>query len=189
MTYYVVEYRGPFGFIKPWTAVRDLTTFSQQFLTPSIIEGIRQLLGVEHILRHRLSYSGLSEQQERIQGPGYVSKSIKGRKGWKVLYRNQSIVKRSVLIDPVLHLAFASAQEAAIAVTHHICLCRNEDILFPVAMQSMSEAAFDALTGFELLFDQDHPDSFLVGYNRYRNAQPMYGVLRVVGNASFRQEL
>ena len=38
---YVVTYKGQFGFIKPWTAVRDGETFSQQFLTPSIIEGIR----------------------------------------------------------------------------------------------------------------------------------------------------
>ena len=39
---YVVTYKGPFGFIKPWTAVRDGETFSQQFLTPSIIEGIEK---------------------------------------------------------------------------------------------------------------------------------------------------
>ena len=31
-TYYVVTYAGPFGFIKPWTAVRDELTYSQQFL-------------------------------------------------------------------------------------------------------------------------------------------------------------
>ena len=35
---YVVTYKGQFGFIKPWTAVRDGETFSQRFLTPSIIE-------------------------------------------------------------------------------------------------------------------------------------------------------
>ena len=34
---YIVTYKGQFGFIKPWTAVRDGETFSQQFLTPSII--------------------------------------------------------------------------------------------------------------------------------------------------------
>lgn len=41
---YVVKYSGPFGFIKPWTAVRDTETFSQQFLTPSIVEGIEKKL-------------------------------------------------------------------------------------------------------------------------------------------------
>ncbi len=39
---YVIKYVGPFGFIKPWTAVRDSETFSQQFLTPSILEGIEK---------------------------------------------------------------------------------------------------------------------------------------------------
>ncbi len=64
MTYYVVKYSGPFGFIKPWTAVRDGETFSQQFLTPSIVEELRkncfpELLNepgkIQKILRHRLS--------------------------------------------------------------------------------------------------------------------------------------
>ena len=41
---YVVKYTGMFGFIKPWTAVRDSETFSQQFLTPSIVEGIEKKL-------------------------------------------------------------------------------------------------------------------------------------------------
>ena len=51
------KYAGPFGFIKPWTAVRDASggeTYSQQFLTPSIIEGIRQKLEVTAIMRHKL---------------------------------------------------------------------------------------------------------------------------------------
>lgn len=39
---YIVKYSGPFGFIKPWTAVRDSETFSQQFLTPSIVEGMEK---------------------------------------------------------------------------------------------------------------------------------------------------
>ena len=41
---YVVKYSGPFGFIKPWTAVRDSETYSQQFLTPSILAGIERKL-------------------------------------------------------------------------------------------------------------------------------------------------
>lgn len=40
--YYVVKYTGPFGFIKPWTAVRDGLTYSQQFLSPSTLEGIEK---------------------------------------------------------------------------------------------------------------------------------------------------
>lgn len=46
---YIVEYNGTFGFIKPWSAVRDSETFSQQFLTPSIVEGIEKKLFPEMI--------------------------------------------------------------------------------------------------------------------------------------------
>lgn len=48
--YYIVKYTGKFGFIKPWTAVRDGETFSQQFLTPSNIEGIEKKLFPEILL-------------------------------------------------------------------------------------------------------------------------------------------
>jgi len=65
--YYVVKYAGPFGFIKPWTAVRDGETFSQQFLTPSIVEGIRQKLEVNRILRYKLTYAAMDVQQETVQ--------------------------------------------------------------------------------------------------------------------------
>lgn len=70
---YIVTYKGQFGFIKPWTAVRDGETFSQQFLTPSIIEGIEKKLFpeqlnkngvVERIKRHKLSYD-LSYPEKR----------------------------------------------------------------------------------------------------------------------------
>ena len=37
---FIVNYTGKFGFIKPWTAVRDSETFSMQFLTPSNLKGI-----------------------------------------------------------------------------------------------------------------------------------------------------
>ena len=41
---FVVHYSGTFGYIKPWTAVRDIETYSQQFLTPSIVEGMEKKL-------------------------------------------------------------------------------------------------------------------------------------------------
>ena len=71
MTYYVVKYSGPFGYIKPWTAVRDGLTYSQQFLTPSTLSGISQkLFGLGNegrIARHKLQSKGMSEQQEQTQ--------------------------------------------------------------------------------------------------------------------------
>lgn len=75
---YIVKYESHFGFIKPWTAVRDGETFSQQFLTPSIVEGIEKKLfpellekqGIHKIKRHRLNYLGLDVQQERTWSKG-----------------------------------------------------------------------------------------------------------------------
>lgn len=172
---HIVTYTGPFGFIKPWTAVRDERTFSQQFLTPSIIEGIRIRLGVSAILRHKLTYAKIDQQQERTQSRGFAESKKKAT-------REQSILIRGVMLYPELKLAFANAEEASIACEQHICLCRNEDILLPDnKFEIIAETDFDNLTGFELLF-QNGPASILVGYNRYRENEPMYGVLKIIGN-------
>ena len=123
---YIVKYSGPFGFIKPWTAVRDGKTFSQQFLTPSIIEGLRQKLEVRSIVRHKLTYSSISVQQEQTQTRGWEKKTQ-----LKIMVRNQSILERGIMINPILHLAFETEEDAQKGAKQHICLCRNEDVLFP----------------------------------------------------------
>lgn len=180
MTYYVVTYTGPFGYIKPWTAVRDSETFSQQFLTPSIVEGMRIKLGVSSILRHRLTHRGFDSQQERTQSAGFDLKVVKSRRE-AVYARPQSILVRGVLLEPMLRLAFETEKEAARAAREHLCLCRNEDVVLPVGpAQSMDRDAFDTLHGYELLFG-DGPDAFLVGTNRFEAGAPMYGTLTVTG--------
>lgn len=174
--YYIVKYSGPFGFIKPWTAVRDSKTFSQQFLTPSIIEGIRQKLEVGSIVRHKLIYSSISVQQEQTQTRGWEHK-----KQTKMMIRNQSILERGVMIEPTLHLAFDNIKDAQKAVKQHICLCRNEDVLFPDSeVQGMMEEEFNQLDGFELRFGENDK-SFLVGFNRFDESKPMYGWLEITG--------
>lgn len=160
--YYVVTYLGPFGFIKPWTAVRDSKTFSQQFLTPSIIEGIRQKLEVTAIERHKLSYDMISVQQERTQTRGWEYKKTQ-----KLMLRSQSILERGVMVNPVLKLAFLQEEDAGKAVRQHICLCRNEDILLPKGnYEAVTEDEFDHYSGFELRFGESK-SSFLVGFNRF----------------------
>ncbi|PWJ55964.1 hypothetical protein CLV98_11258 [Dyadobacter jejuensis] len=172
---HIVTYTGPFGFIKPWTAVRDERTFSQQFLTPSIIEGMRIRLGVTEIVRHKLTYAKIDQQQERTQSRGF--KEIK-----KKASREQSILIRGVMLNPILKLAFTNQKDAKLASEQHICLCRNEDILLPeIDIQSMSEGDFEEVTGFELLF-QGGSNTILVGYNRYQENKPMFGVLKITGN-------
>lgn len=174
--YYVVKYSGPFGFIKPWTAVRDSKTFSQQFLTPSIIEGIRQKLEVKVILRHKLTYTSISVQQEQTQTRGWEKKTQQ-----KVMVRNQSILERGVMLDPLLLLAFETKEDAIKASKQHICLCRNEDLLFPdYEIIELNESEFDEITGFELRFGESEK-SFLVGFDRFNEAQAMYGWLEISG--------
>lgn len=173
---YLVKYSGPFGFIKPWTAVRDGKTFSQQFLTPSIVEGIRQKLEVSSIARHKLTYTSISVQQEQTQTRGWEKKTQ-----LKMMVRNQSILERGVMIDPILYLAFENEEDATKSISQHICLCRNEDVLFPDSeIIQMDDLEFDQLTGFELRFGESDK-SFLVGFNRFNEAEPMYGWLEIAG--------
>jgi hypothetical protein len=177
---YIVKYSGPFGFIKPWTAVRDSKTFSQQFLTPSIIEGIRQKLEVKSIVRHKLAYSAISIQQEQTQTRGWEKKSQ-----IKMMIRNQSILERGVMIDPLLLLAFWDESDAKKSATQHICLCRNEDVLFPdEQVLVMEEEQFNQIVGFELRFGESDK-SFLVGFDRFNEAKPMYGWLEITGKPVF----
>ncbi len=180
---FVVTYRGIFGFIKPWTAVRDGETFSQQFLTPSIIEGIEKKLfpellntnGIHKILRHKLDYAATTTQQEVVQTRGWEDK-----KG-KMPPRPRSIIKRSILQNPILYLAFNNRTEALSAYKQTICLCRNEDILFPDKdIAEMTAEEFSSIPGFELRFGKSE-QSFLVGYNRFNKSQPMYGWLEYNG--------
>jgi hypothetical protein len=190
MNYYVVKYSGPFGFIKPWTAVRDSETFSQQFLTPSIVEGIEKKLfpellketGIQKIVGHRLSYEQVTPQQEVIQTRGWNTK----RKGKQFEFdRPTAILVRGTLQNPVLHLAFSTSKDAEEAMTQHICLCRNEDMLFPneilICDKNTFETNEEAFSGFELVFEKNNK-SFQVGYHRMTNV-PMYGWMRIVGQA------
>lgn len=177
MKYYIVNYTGPFGFIKPWTAVRDASggeTYSQQFLTPSIIEGIRQKLEVTAILRHKLTYYGIDVQQEMVLAKAWSKTS-------KKYFRERSILKRGVMLRPSLLLAFPNREDADKAVCQHICLCRNEDILLPdVDVLTLSEQEFDQLDGYELRFGCNER-SFLVGYNRFDENKAMYGWIEISG--------
>jgi len=176
MKYYVVKYSGQFGFIKPWTAVRDSKTFSQQFLTPSIIEGLRQKLEVNQIVRHKISYSSISVQQEKTQTRGWENKKTQ-----KLMVRAQSIIERGVMVNPKLILAFSSFEEAQMAAKQHICLCRNEDLLLPEPeITELDYDEFNLLDGFELRFGESET-SFLVGFNRFEESKPMYGWLEISG--------
>lgn len=186
MKYYVVKYSGPFGFIKPWTAVRDGETFSQQFLTPSIVEGIEKKLfpelldvrGIQKIKRHRLNYLGIDVQQERTWSKGgFKASRDKGK--WKT---NLAIINRGIMLDPHLYLVFLDKKDVEKAIQEHVCLCRNEDVMLPSEILELSETDFDEIDGFELLFDGDKNSMFKVGHNRFDDVAEMLGQLKIYGN-------
>jgi hypothetical protein len=190
--YYIVKYTGYFGFIKPWTAVRDTETYSQQFLTPSIIAGIERKIfpellknddgEIKKIVGHRLSYKNISQQQEQVQPRGWNEKGTKNNKSYE---RPYAILIRGVMIEPVLSLAFQDLEDAKVSAKQHICLARNEDILYPSEeIIEVSKDEFDTdeelFAGFELIFEKNE-QSFLVGYNRYKQNEKMFGYIKIVG--------
>lgn len=185
MEYYVVKYTGPFGFIKPWTAVRDGETFSQQFLTQSIVEGIEKKLfpemldqkGIQQIFRHRLNYCGIDIQQERTWSKG----GFKAKWEKNQYKTNIAVLKRGVMLEPNLYLAFKDKLYAHRSFVQSICLCRNEDIVLPKSITRMTEHEFNLIPGFELLYGNTE-QAFKVGFNRFDNASDMMGELKVVGN-------
>ena len=189
MKYYVVKYSGQFGYIKPWTAVRDGETYSQQFLTPSIVEGMEKKLFPElledessngkvlKIKRYRLNYQGLDMQQERTWSKGGID-VYKDKGQYKT---NMGILMRGVMLNPNLYLAFDNQQDANVAMMQTLCLCRNEDLVFPMEQSEMSEEEFGAIDGFELLLS-DAKNGFKVGHNRFDDAAEMFGELKVFGN-------
>jgi len=185
---YVVKYTGPFGFIKPWTAVRDSETFSQQFLTPSMLEGIEKKLfpellyypgALQKIIRYRLNYEGIGIQKERTWpkrgGEGNPQKNF---------HEKMSTIDRGILINPHLYLAFHTIADAHQASSQHICLSRNEDLLYPEAeLQELTEEEFNQINGFELIFHEiETPSSFKVGHNRFNGGREMFGELSIIGN-------
>lgn len=183
---FIAKYTGPFGFIKPWTAVRDSETFSQQFLTPSIVEGMEKKLfpellsteGIQKIKRHRINYLGIDVQQERTCSKG----GFKVQKEKNKYKTNLAIIDRGVMLEPHLYLAFTTKEDAEKAMKEHLCLCRNEDIILPSELFELSETDFDEIEGFELLFDGDENAMFKVGHNRFDDVAEMFGQLKIFGN-------
>ena len=116
-----------------------------------------------------------------------------GRSAAAALAQAGAEVSRGALIDPILHLAFGKRQDADRAALQHICLCRNEDLLMPESdVVEIKEEEFDDPTkgynGFELRFGK-HKDSFLVGFNRFKNNEAMYGWLHIVGDNPLRSSM
>lgn len=118
---------------------------------------------------------GIDVQQEVVQAKAWSKKG-------KQYIKERSILKRGVMLYPSLYLAFEYSDDAERAALQHICLCRNEDVLLPDAsIKEMTQEEFDRLDGYELRFETNS-DSFLVGYNRFKENEEMVGYIEIVGN-------
>lgn len=177
---YVVKYVGSFGFIKPWTAVRDSKTKSCDYLTPSILMGMERKLfptisrnengKLNKIIRYRLSFQDISFQQETTQSINYELQ--KAQNGEKYYAPNTSTINRGVLINPILYLMFDSKESAEKALSQHICLCRNEDVMLGTELIELeNENDFDdeiLFSGYESFScDENDENSIYCGMNKY----------------------
>lgn len=166
---YVVKYKGTFGFIKPFSAVRDLTTLTQRFLTESSIEGMKRYLECDgNIIRHKIFYQSTSEQQECTESAGVQKNNEKVR----------AIYKRIVLVNPILYLGFEKQEDAERAFSNIVHLSRKEDIMIPDQILELNEEEFDKIEGTES-FKSDKENGHFVGLNKYTKDK-MYAVIKVV---------
>ena len=118
----------------------------------------------------------MDTQQEATQTRGWQYKN-------RTFIRDRSVLKRSVLLNPVLYIAFEREEDAIVASRQHVCVCRNEDVLLPESeIRIMEEEQFNLLPGFELRFGESE-QSFLVGYNRFNDNQPMLGWIEYNGQS------
>lgn len=186
---YIVKYCGDFGFLKPWSAVRDTKTRSNFFLTPSVLMGIERKIFPELMLndekrlikikRYRLNFSGVSFQQETTQSPLYV-------KDKGTHHKVMSIYNRGVLVNPTLYLLFDDENDAIKSFTEHICLGRNEDLLYPNEIITIDndDEFNDDFPGYESFeCDKNEPNSILCGLNKYTKAH-QYIIFKIFGTPS-----
>lgn len=125
-----------------------------------------------------MNYCGIDVQQERTWAKGGFSFTKE-----KGIYKtNLGIIKRGIMIEPNLYLAFMILEDAERALKQSICLCRNEDLLYPVSLQEMQKEQFEQIQGFELVWETLNEKCFKVGYNRFQDAEEMFGELKVIGN-------
>lgn len=157
-----------FGFISPWNSVRDDETYSQTYLTPSMLNGIEEELQLPmgSIIRHKLIFDSASIGiMEQIKTPKYYKGGV-----------NTSIHKRHYLINPEIILAFNTKEEAEYALQYTIYLGQLEFTIAPdveFGVKVYSEEEFDNLSGVET-FSTNEEEGFFCGVNRFKDYTPMY---------------
>ncbi len=187
---YITIFKGDFGFIKPWSAVRDSKTRSNYYLSPSILMGIEikifpELLKNENgklnkIMGYRLSFLGTTWQQESTKSINFERK-IDNRNKNHYFKAQSSIINRGYLLYPELYLIFNNAEDANIAMEQHVCLCKNEDILLPIKMLELNslEDFNEDYPGYESV-ESDETKGIYCGLNQY-TGKKQYIEFRMIG--------
>lgn len=164
---YVVKYTGEFGFIKPFTSMRDDFINSEKYLYPSTINGIEKKIFndiQDRIVRHRLDFDSLSEQKE-------TTKSISPKTENGKTFYERNLISKIFLINPKLYLFFDNIEDAEIANKTVVFLSRNEDILFPNKnIININDNEIDNVDGFEgVKTTMEDEEGMFVGFNKYTN--------------------
>lgn len=169
-----------FGFIAPYTSVRDSETFSLTFCPPSVIDGIEKNLGCSgKIVRHKLTYFMGAMDKEFVKAIVYT----------KTNDLKQTIHLKHVLINPVLTLAFDNYSDANNAVLTSISFGQKEYLLCALPnsddnttkmktnqddyIQIINDDDFDLIPGVETFLTTED-DGIYVGNNRQRGNERMF---------------
>lgn len=188
---YVIKYIGVTGFIKPWSSLADVKTISERYLYPSTIMGIERHLfpellindnlKINKIKRFRLDFSNISIEQETTSSIPFISGKGKNKCASKP---TKSIIKRGIMVNPRFYIAFDNKEDAKEAQRQHICLSRNEDLLYSKGdiIEFENEEEFEnQIAGFETLPScESNNNSILMGYNRYTQDK-QYGIIKIFG--------
>jgi hypothetical protein len=182
---HAVKYTGDFGFIKPFSALRDIKTYSVLGLTPSIVMGIEtKLFGdcANRIISHRLSFTNIVSMKEQATSIGYKIDKNKNN-----TYRKKigSVIERFVLVNPCLYLLVNTIEEAEEMSCQNIRLTRNEEILFPskdiITVNDQNAFDSDDFEGYELVScDENNLNGQYYGSNKY-TGKDQYAFMKVVG--------
>lgn len=178
------------GYLRPWNSVRDGETYSLTYLTPSIIDGIADELGVTgKILRHKFRFSGMTD--EFFKSPEIPRYGVSKIRCDKDRLRGVGISQIHQVCSPEIILGFENKEDAENAIRQTLYVGQTQYIIFPSTfvddneeseeyifnesnyIEEMTEEEFSALIGTET-FPTTKEDGVFCGFNRYRDNEKMY---------------
>lgn len=156
-----------YGYIKPWNAVRDNTTYSLTYLPPSFIDGVQKNLGIEgNIVRHRLLFDTNGQQKDFNKAITYEKENKNG----------STVHDRYCLVNPQILFGFDNKEDAEYCLNQPIHLGQMQYLIYPdkkYGIVEMNDEEFNNLKGVETFLTNEN-DGLYVGNNRQKNNERMY---------------